>query len=82
MGLADLEDCETVVFPVTKIPLGGNPYGEWYCDATDCVVREVTILAKLHGEPMPTTWRCPACLGELKFHNWLAKETLLFTPDT
>ena len=52
------------------------PEGEWYCQNPECVVREVTIYCKLHGEGR-SVMRCPACGELLKFHHWLRTETLV-----
>lgn len=47
------------------------PHGEWYCEGEDCIVREVQIQCKLHGDKMPDYFACPLCGQPLKFHNWL-----------
>jgi hypothetical protein len=52
------------------------PRGEWYCQNPECVVREVTIFSKLHGEGR-SVMRCPVCGSLLKFHHWLRTETLV-----
>ncbi len=52
------------------------PMGEWYCQNTWCVVRQVRIDCKLFGEELPRM-RCPACRALLKFHHWLRHETLV-----
>lgn len=53
------------------------PKGEWYCDNSECTVREVRVRLKLYGEPMPEPMACPACAATLKFHHWLTHKTLL-----
>jgi len=52
------------------------PIGEWYCENTWCVVRQVTISCKLYGEKLPTM-KCPACRSKMKFQHWLCGETLV-----
>jgi hypothetical protein len=52
------------------------PEGEWYCENSECVVREVTIFCKLFGEVLPKM-KCPACQKLLKFHHWLKNEILV-----
>jgi hypothetical protein len=47
------------------------PFGEWYCHAEECDVREVRIHFKLFGKPMPAELRCPCCGSALKFHHYL-----------
>jgi aspartate carbamoyltransferase regulatory subunit len=52
------------------------PRGEWYCQNPECVVREVRIRCKLHGEGR-AVMRCPVCGVLLKFHHWLRTKTLV-----
>lgn len=76
-SLAELDGAKTTKRRVDK-PLSDHcNEAEYFCQNTDCVVREVTIRVKLHGEPRPATFLCPACgIGPLKFHNWIEQETL------
>lgn len=57
-------------------------HGEWYCEGSDCAVREVRINARWPDGDRPKTPRfeCPACGGMLKFHGHLA-ETVLIPVD-
>ena len=52
------------------------PKGQWYCENTWCVVRQVTVSCKLFGEPLPAM-KCPACRKPMKFNHWLRCETLV-----
>jgi hypothetical protein len=66
--------CHDVSAPKPDYPL--VPRGQWYCQYSDCVVREVEVRCKLYGEKLPVM-RCPACRQRLKFHHWLRHETWL-----
>ena len=58
------------------------PEGEWYCQNSECVVRQVMVFCKLFGEALPQM-RCPACRQQLEFHHWLRTETLVpYEEDT
>lgn len=51
---------------------------EWYCQDSDCVVREVTIHCKLldPDDKEPRKVKCPACGSRLTFHGYIMVETI------
>lgn len=53
--------------------------GEWYCQNSDCCVREVRITAKWPDGDRPDEpqFECPSCAGTLDFHGHL-KTTVLY----
>lgn len=55
------------------------PHGCWYCENEECVVREVTVAAKLPdpGDKLPAKLHCPCCQEVLSFQHWLTEVTLL-----
>jgi hypothetical protein len=62
--------------PTSELENPNVPEGEWYCENSDCVVRECTIRCKLYGEELPRM-NCPACSSPLKFHHWIGHEILV-----
>lgn len=50
---------------------------EWYCDNSDCPIREVTIDVKLARRETLTLLSCPCCGHFLKFHCYLEEEVLV-----
>jgi hypothetical protein len=74
--LSELIGSKSCYFAASEPENPEVPEGEWYCDNSDCVVRECTIRCKLHGEKLPKM-RCPACSSALKFHHWIGHETLV-----
>jgi hypothetical protein len=77
MSMSELLSAKFATEPAPEPDCQFTPRGEWYCNAEECVVREVTISAKLYGESMPDLMRCPACGEALEFHHWLRDVTLL-----
>lgn len=56
--------------------------GEWYCENTDCEIREVHISAREVYEKIPDNdknglFKCPLCRHKLKFHHYTEVETWL-----
>lgn len=80
ISMSDLKDAKVSSVILAEPDDPQLPYGEWYCTNERCVVREVKVYCKLHGERMPKL-TCPACVQLLKFHHWLGQEMLLLVKD-
>ncbi len=81
MSGSELMNCIEHTY-ISSEPDGCRHRGQWYCENSDCVVREVVIRVKLHGAKMPKIMKCPVCgKGPMSFHHWLKDETLLLVPE-
>src|SRR5262249_12509894 len=76
-NMSELDEAKFADHVTTKPACKHTPRGEWYCQNSDCVVREVVIKVKLYGKRMPNTMKCPVCGTMLDFHHYLETETLL-----
>src|SRR5262249_22272508 len=77
ISASELAGAVFVEFPADRPRDTISPKGEWYCSNPDCVVREVTVRAKLCGDGMPQTSTCPVCREPMEFRHWLHEEMLL-----
>jgi hypothetical protein len=75
----ELAAAKVASFPADAPDHPVSPEGEWYCQNTDCAVRECKITCRLHpGEAgMPATFGCPGCGQQMSFHHWIGHETLI-----
>ncbi len=54
----ELEGMQCIYHPVSEPQDERQPFGEWYCDNSDCVIRQVEVACKLKFHH----WRKVECL--------------------